>query len=74
MLTSRELSLPEVGGDAVEYSGTTDDQIATALRSLLERPERRAELGQSAQERAARFTWEAAARVHVDAYRAALGS
>ncbi|CAL8972120.1 glycosyltransferase family 1 protein [Cellulomonas sp. 73-145] len=74
VLTSRELSLPEVGGEAVEYGGTTDEQIAAALRSLLERPERRSELGRAAQERAAGFTWDAAARVHLDAYRAALGS
>lgn len=73
VLTTRELSLPEVGGDAVAYCGTTSAEIAGALRALLADPGLRAELAAAAQARAAAFTWRAAAGRHVEAYRAALG-
>lgn len=72
VLTTRELSLPEVGGDAVAYCGTSVDAIATALRELLDDPERRAGLSERARTRAAGFTWAAAARAHVAAYTDAL--
>ena len=68
VLTTRRLSLPEVGGDAVEYCETGAADIATALRALLDDPARRAELGSAAARRAAGFTWDAAAAVHVEAY------
>lgn len=74
VLTTRELSLPEVGGDAVAYCGTDEDSIAAELRALLDDPGRRALLAEAAVSRAAQFTWEAAARVHVEAYEAALRS
>ena len=44
VLTARRLSLPEVGGDAVAYTEPDADAIATALRALLDDPERRARL------------------------------
>lgn len=72
VLTTRELSLPEVGGDAVAYCGTDDRSIAEALSELLDSPERRRTLADAAVERAAGFTWAAAAEVHVQAYEAAL--
>jgi glycosyltransferase involved in cell wall biosynthesis len=72
VLTTRELSLPEVGGDAVEYCGTDAPSIARGLRELLAAPDRRAALGRAAVERAAGFTWRAAALVHVEAFEAAL--
>lgn len=71
VLTTRELSLPEVGGDAVAYCGTDEASIAAGLADLLADPARRAELGAAARERAATFTWDAAAEVHLAAYRAA---
>ncbi|WP_159805796.1 glycosyltransferase family 4 protein [Cellulomonas citrea] len=71
VLTSRELSLPEVGGDAVEYAGTSPEEIADVLGRLLDDVARRHALGEAAVERAALFTWEASARVHAEAYRAA---
>ncbi|WP_149202581.1 glycosyltransferase family 4 protein [Actinotalea subterranea] len=74
VLTTRELSLPEVGGDAVAYCGTDDTSIATELRALLDDAPRRAVLARAAVERAAGFTWEAAAAVHVEAYEQALRS
>ena len=72
VLTTRELSLPEVGGDAVAYCGTDVRSIATELRSLLDDPARRRSLAAAAQARAAQFTWAAAAEAHVAAYEAAL--
>ena len=72
VLTTRELSLPEVGGDAVEYCGTDEDSIAAGLQSLLADGSRREELSAAAVARAAGFTWEQAARAHIGAYEAAL--
>lgn len=72
VLTTRQLSLPEVGGDAVEYCGTDQASIAAGLEALLRDEDRRAQLAAAAVTRAAGFTWEAAARVHVEAYEQAL--
>jgi len=71
VLTTRELSLPEVGGDAVAYCGTSAQEIAAALGALLDDPARRAELAAAGLARAAGFTWRAAAQEHLVAYRAA---
>jgi glycosyltransferase involved in cell wall biosynthesis len=68
VLTTRELSLPEVGGDAVAYTGTGSLEIATALASLLDSPDRRRELSSRASSRASRFTWDASAGAHLVAY------
>ena len=68
VLTTRKLSLPEVGGDAVAYTGTGAGDIAAALSELLDRPERRAELSAAAVARAAKFTWAASAEAHHTAY------
>ncbi|GAA4187903.1 glycosyltransferase family 1 protein [Gryllotalpicola kribbensis] len=57
VLTTRELSLPEVGGDAVAYAGTDAASIATALGELLDDAEARRVLGRAAVARAAQFTW-----------------
>ncbi len=72
VLTTRELSLPEVGGDAVAYCGTDDASIAAGLRALLDDDGRRALLATEAVARAARFTWAESARAHVAALEAAL--
>jgi GT2 family glycosyltransferase/glycosyltransferase involved in cell wall biosynthesis len=71
VLTTRELALPEVGGDAVEYCGTRDTEIGAALAALAADPDRRQSLAAAALERAATFTWEACAEQHVRAYRRA---
>lgn len=68
VLTTRKLSLPEVGGDAVAYTGTGAGDIAAALSDLLDHPERRAELAAAAVLRAAGFTWAASAAAHQEAY------
>ena len=72
VLTTRELSLPEVGGDAVAYCGSDASAIARGLVLLDAAPERRRALGAAAAQRAGEFTWRASAQVHVEAYRAAM--
>lgn len=75
VLTTRKLALPEVGGDAVAYTGTGAGDIAAALGDLLDDPRRRAALAEAAVRRAADFTWEASAAAHARAYaHAAAGS
>jgi glycosyltransferase involved in cell wall biosynthesis len=74
VLTTELLALPEVGGDAVEYTEPSAAGIAAALRGLLTRPERRAELSAAAVRRAAGFTWQACAEQHLRTFgRAAAG-
>ncbi|TKV58908.1 glycosyltransferase family 4 protein [Nakamurella flava] len=68
VLTTRKLALPEVGGDAVAYSGTGAGDIAAALSDLLDDPQRRADLSAAAVERAQDFTWAASADAHREAY------
>jgi glycosyltransferase involved in cell wall biosynthesis len=71
VLTTRELSIPEVAGDTAAYSGTSSEAIAVELAALLDDPARRAELGAAAERRAAGFSWENCASVHVAVYAAA---
>src|SRR5664279_5051854 len=68
VLTTRKLALPEVGGDAVAYTGTGAGDIAAALSDLLDCPDRRAELSAAAIERASGFTWASSAEDHHVAY------
>jgi glycosyltransferase involved in cell wall biosynthesis len=69
VLTTRLLSLPEVGGDAVAYAESPQAaDIAAALRELLDQPALRQQLGRAALLRAQTYTWEAAARAHLDVY------
>ncbi|MGX7680709.1 glycosyltransferase family 4 protein [Jatrophihabitans sp. DSM 45814] len=72
-LTTRRLALPEVGGDAVEYTEVDAASIAAALGQLLAEPSRRAELAARALVRSAEFTWEHAAAIHADVYQRAAG-
>jgi glycosyltransferase involved in cell wall biosynthesis len=58
VVTSNVSSLPEVGGDAVEYADPRDPaSIAQAMMRLLSSPERRAAMGVAARARAALFDW-----------------
>jgi glycosyltransferase involved in cell wall biosynthesis len=68
VLTTRKLALPEVGGDAVAYTGTGAGDIAAALAELLDDPVRRKQLSDAAVDRAAGFTWAASAHEHQVAY------
>jgi glycosyltransferase involved in cell wall biosynthesis len=64
VLTSNVSSLPEVGGDAVEYVDPRDNaSIAAALERLLTDEPHRAELGRRALRRAAKFSWERFAEI-----------
>jgi glycosyltransferase involved in cell wall biosynthesis len=74
VLTTDRLALPEVGGDAVAYCGVESADIARGLSRLLADPAERQRLAGLALTRAAEFTWERAAEVHVAAYRAAAGT
>ncbi len=76
VLTSRQTSLPEVGGDAVAYCGLDASAVSRALVELHNDPERRQALGQAAQERAnsEQFTWKASAHAHIEAYESACAS
>ncbi|SEG98583.1 Glycosyltransferase involved in cell wall bisynthesis [Saccharopolyspora kobensis] len=68
VLTTRRLSLPEVGGDAVAYCGVGSGDIAAGLTELLDDPTRRAALAAAAQRRAKEFTWAACATQHRAAF------
>ena len=64
VVTSNLSSLPEVGGDAVEYVNPHDTgSIAQSLRRLLADQPRRADLGQRAGARAQTFSWERFAEI-----------
>ncbi|AXH35355.1 glycosyltransferase family 1 protein [Humibacter sp. BT305] len=71
VLTTRRLSLPEVGGDAVAYTEPDAASLADALHRLILDDSERARLAVTAPLRAAGFTWAACARAHLDAYRRA---
>jgi glycosyltransferase involved in cell wall biosynthesis len=74
VLTTRRLSLPEVGGDAVAYTEPDPRSIAAGLVDLLDAPDRRQALGTAAKARAAQFDWRACARAHLASYTAAAGA
>ena len=68
VLTPPRLSLPEVGGDAVAYTGPGTDEIARDLAALLDDDERRNALAKAGAARAKEFTWESSAEVHLAAW------
>ncbi len=74
VLTTPRLSLPEVGGEAVAYTEPDPDSIATALATLLDDPDRRAQLATAGHERSLEFTWATSAEAHLAAYARALTS
>jgi glycosyltransferase involved in cell wall biosynthesis len=68
VLTTKLLSLPEVGGDAVAYTDPSPVAIGEALAELLEDPARRSQLAAAGLERSRQFTWTASAQRHRDIY------
>lgn len=68
VLTTRELALPEVGGDAALYTGTDAESIADGLRRLFSDDALRAELVERGRRQASQFTWTAAAEKHLATY------
>lgn len=73
VLTTRRLSLPEVGGDAAVYSEPDATALASAMTALLDDPALVASHRAAALTRASSFTWEATAAVHVEAYESVAG-
>lgn len=73
VLTTRRLSLPEVGGDAAVYTEPSADALAEAMAALLDDPALVASHRAAALARADVFTWQATAAVHVDAYSVVAG-
>jgi glycosyltransferase involved in cell wall biosynthesis len=64
VLTSNLSSLPEVGGDAVEYADPHDTaSIAAGLRRILADAAHRTELARRAKQRAGEFSWESFTRI-----------
>ena len=68
VLTTRRLSIPEVGGDAVAYAEPDAESLAAEMRALLDDPDHRAELAQSGLARSSRFTWSECAAVYSAAF------
>jgi len=68
VLTTPRLSLPEVGGEAVAYTGPHPDEIARDLAALLDDEKRRESLGKAGASRAKEFTWTSSAEVHIGAW------
>lgn len=64
VLTTRVTSIPEVGGDAVQYVDDPYDVdgLSRALEELVTEPELRRELSQKGLQRAATFSWDKAAK------------
>ncbi|GGK15231.1 glycosyl transferase [Pilimelia terevasa] len=73
VLTTPRLSLPEVGGEAVAYTGEEPAQIAADLAALLDDAPRRERLAAAGLSRAAEFTWASSADVHLASWRRAIG-
>ena len=73
VLTTPRLSLPEVGGDAVAYTGPEPDEIARDLTALLDDTARRRELSAAGLARAKEFSWDASAEAHLGAWSRAAG-
>ncbi len=74
VVTSNVSSLPEVGGDAVEYADPLDSaSIAAALERVLRSPQRRRELGDLGVRRAREFSWARTAELTVRALERAAG-
>jgi glycosyltransferase involved in cell wall biosynthesis len=76
LIVSRTGALPEVVGDtAVQVQPGDPEELATALRDLLDSPRRRAQLGEAAWRRVQeRFAWPAVARATVAEYERAIAA
>jgi len=75
VILSNTSSLPEVGGEAVEYCDPTQaESIATALERVLRDDDLRADLVARGRAQLARFSWDACARETEAVYRDVVGS
>jgi glycosyltransferase involved in cell wall biosynthesis len=64
IVTTRLLSLPEVGGDVAVYTEPDAASIAEALRELILNPAAQADRAERGIARAAEFSWAASAAAH----------
>ena len=70
VVCSQTSSLPEIGGDAAEYFDPNDiGQMADTISRVLSDSELRSTLRARGLARAAQFTWQRSAQIHVDVYR-----
>ncbi|MBI1983524.1 MAG: glycosyltransferase, partial [Acidobacteria bacterium] len=70
VVCSRAASLPEVAGDAAEFfEPSSAEDLAAAIRRVLESPERGAGLRRKGLARASRFSWDECGRLHWRLYR-----
>lgn len=69
VISSNTTSMPEVGGDAVEYCDPFDiESIAAAIERVVLNDSRRQELEGKAKQQAEKFSYEAAAKKTLDIY------
>lgn len=70
VVCSRASSLPEVAGNAAEFfEPSSVEDMAEAMRRVLESTELRRELRERGRQRARLFSWEECARAHFEVYR-----
>jgi glycosyltransferase involved in cell wall biosynthesis len=72
VLTTRFLSLPEVGGDVAAYTEPDQESLARSLRDLLLNDSERTLRARRGPGRAELFSWRNCALVHLDAFSTAL--
>ncbi|MFF1634410.1 glycosyltransferase family 4 protein [Leifsonia sp. NPDC058248] len=68
VITTRNLAIPEVGGDAVLYSETDATSLQAAMLQVLDDNELRTDMSARAIARASTFDWNATALAHLRAY------
>jgi len=74
VICSRAASLPEVGGEAVQYfDPQSPEDLAGAVEQVLTSQELRDSMRAKGLKRAARFTWKESIEKHIRVYEAALG-
>jgi glycosyltransferase involved in cell wall biosynthesis len=74
VLTTPRLSLPEVGGEAVAYTGPDPEDIARELGNLLDDEPRRLSLAAAGLSRAKEFSWDSSAEVHLSSWARAVAA
>jgi glycosyltransferase involved in cell wall biosynthesis len=74
VITTRQKSIPEVGGEAVIYIDPDDiPEISKAMKDLLMTPEKRSNLITLGLARSKEFTWHKTALQTLDSYKTAVG-
>jgi glycosyltransferase involved in cell wall biosynthesis len=75
VITAQVAGAVEVCGDAASYAKPQDpSSFAEAMAAIASRPRLRGQLAERGRERAKRFSWDASARAHLEAYSLARSS